>query len=195
MKSLTYTENLKQSKQLFDQAQQATALLTEVLGRGANRASVEWDCGKDANGHDLLILRIADSSVSESAVFAPSELRDAGDLRWRLNRLWGDVLQKVSHKLLDKLLETAPPKKTEVLMTNTEKIDDLSRFVAILSEQLDSMRGEVARVRDIQTQVGILEHRINQLEKNADRWQSGRDKVLFLILGAVITLIVKHFWP
>jgi hypothetical protein len=107
MKSLTYTENLKQSKDLFDQAQQATVLLTEVLGRGANRASVEWDRGKDANGHDLVILRLADGDVSASAVFAPSEMGNTADLRWRLSRLWGGVLQKVSHKMLDKLLETS----------------------------------------------------------------------------------------
>jgi outer membrane murein-binding lipoprotein Lpp len=80
-------------------------------------------------------------------------------------------------------------------MTNTEKIDEVSKYVAILSERVDALEEDVARVEETHTQVAILEHRVNQLEKNADRWQSVRDKLLFLILGAVITLIVKRFWP
>ena len=107
MKSLTYTENLKQSSELFAQAQQATALLPEVLGRGAKRANVEWDCGKDASGKDVIILRLADSNVSDSAVFAPSEMRDTDNLRRRLNRLWRGILRTLSHQMLDKLLETS----------------------------------------------------------------------------------------
>lgn len=79
--------------------------------------------------------------------------------------------------------------------TNTEKIDELGVVVASLIARLDGMGDVVAQLADLQTRVALLEHKVNQLEKNADRWQSVRDKILFIILGAIITLIVKHFWP
>jgi hypothetical protein len=107
MKSLVFSDNVRQSKELYELAQQANALLEEVLGPSADLVSAEWERSKDAKGRDLLNLRIADWSGSESAIFAPLELKETAGLRWRLNRLWGDLLQTQSHKLLDKLLQTS----------------------------------------------------------------------------------------
>ena len=79
--------------------------------------------------------------------------------------------------------------------TNTEKIDELSSAVAILNERVDALEEAAAAFADTPIQVAILEHRVNHLEKTADRWLLIRDKLLFLVIGAVITLIVKHIWP
>lgn len=107
MITVAYSENLKQAKDLYERTREATGLLEQILGRWTNPVTVDWDRSKDSAGHDLLLLRIADETGSESAVFAPSELGDQRSLRWRLNRLWGELLKTRSHKLMDQFLETS----------------------------------------------------------------------------------------
>jgi hypothetical protein len=81
----------------------ATRLLEEAAGSAPN-LKIEWDRSNDENGRPVYTLRLSDRSGSASGGFSPEDLRDTTHLRYRLIRLWGDLLQARSHKQLQELL-------------------------------------------------------------------------------------------
>jgi len=76
-------------------------------GPSAAKVEAEWDRIRGAGDQPIYTLRLIDWSGTAMAGFGPDELNDTHDLRYRLLRLWGDVLQVRSHKHLQKLLETS----------------------------------------------------------------------------------------
>jgi hypothetical protein len=100
--NVTYTEKARQWGEGFTRLQQVTTRLEEVAGPSASLVKAEWDRREDPKGRALYTLRLSDWSGAVSADFAPDELTSR-DVRYRLIRLWGDLLQVRSHKQLQKL--------------------------------------------------------------------------------------------
>jgi hypothetical protein len=101
-----YAESVKQWGEGYTLAQQGTRRLDEVLGPSAAMATVEWDRGEDEKGRTLLTLRLSDFSGEVTARFAPDELRSSAQTSFRLNLLWGHLLQIRNQKQLEKLTGT-----------------------------------------------------------------------------------------
>jgi hypothetical protein len=101
--NITYTDSAKQTGEGTALLQQVTNQLEEILGPAAARVKAEWDRQTDAKGRLLFILSLTDWTGSVRADFAPDELRSADHLRYRLHRLWGDLLQVRSQKQLEQL--------------------------------------------------------------------------------------------
>ncbi|MGH7173702.1 MAG: hypothetical protein ACRELG_25750 [Gemmataceae bacterium] len=101
----TYSETTKQGDAELTLLQQATACLEEIIGSSifVDEVRAEWDRDQDPKGRTLYTLRLSVQAESVSASFTPRELRSPRDLRWRLRELWGDLLQIISHKLLENL--------------------------------------------------------------------------------------------
>ncbi len=102
---MTYSDKVKKW-QHYDLVEHATNQLEEVLGpSSAGSVTGVWDWMKDERNRDLLTLQLRDR-VSENEVvgrFAPDELRSTSQMSFRLSRLWGDLLQAQSEKLLKHL--------------------------------------------------------------------------------------------
>jgi hypothetical protein len=107
MKNVVYGEKLRQTEALLVQAQQATRLLEEILGPSAGQVTAEWDRSDDPKGRALMMLRISDWTGAKSTAFDPWELEQPTQLRVRLYRLWGDLLQARNEKQLQELMGTA----------------------------------------------------------------------------------------
>lgn len=83
--------------------QRATPILESVVEASADLVRAEWSLGRDERGRPLILLRLSDFTGSVVGHFAPDELGMPGDLRIRLYRLWGDLLQERSHKQLERV--------------------------------------------------------------------------------------------
>jgi hypothetical protein len=100
---IIYSEALRQSSDLFALAQRASQLLEDVATRSSPLATAAWDFDRDERGQAVVLLRLSDWIASVTARFSPAELANVDALSGRLNRLWGDLLQVRSHRLLDEL--------------------------------------------------------------------------------------------
>ena len=67
----------------------------------------EWEIINDPSGNRRYLLRLSDYTGQVKDEFTPYELRSPRQMRGRLLHLWGDLLQISSHKLLEKLTESA----------------------------------------------------------------------------------------
>lgn len=103
MKRIEYTEKVTQTPKLHVLAEKGTDLLEEIIGPSAELVDAEWDRTVDDKGQPLLILRLSDWTGSASTVVALWEFDQPSYLRLRLNRLYGDLLQVRSHKMLEEL--------------------------------------------------------------------------------------------
>ena len=90
---------------LIVQTEQATKLLDKILRKYASQVSAEWGCSED-NGHTLVTLRISDWSGAKSTAFDARQLEQPDQLRYRLLRLWGDLLEVRNEKQLQELIGT-----------------------------------------------------------------------------------------
>jgi hypothetical protein len=102
--NVTYTEKARQKSEDFALLQRATNWLQEVVGPSASQATVEWDRNEDDKSHPLYTLKISDRPDAASASFDRDELAGGSLLRYRLSRVWDDLLQARSHRLLDELM-------------------------------------------------------------------------------------------
>jgi hypothetical protein len=100
--NVTYRDGAGERGEGHRLLQQATARLEEVVGSSAGQVQAEWNRTKDSRGRTIYTLRLSDWTGTVSADFAPDELQSSS-LRYRLLRLWGDLLQVRSHKLLEGL--------------------------------------------------------------------------------------------
>lgn len=100
-----YSETTKQACAELPLLQEATARLEEVIGPSifVDQLRAEWNQDRDPKGRTHYTLRLSVQEESVSASFTPRELRDRRELRYRLIRLWGDLLQLISHKQLENL--------------------------------------------------------------------------------------------
>lgn len=86
--------------------EQASEILHDVVGPGDSFASADWRREEDAQGRHVVILKLSDPAGTVIATFEPEELRDPSQVRLRLHRIWGDLLQIRSQGQLQQLLET-----------------------------------------------------------------------------------------
>jgi len=77
--------------------------LDELLGAEAPGVAAEWDGSDDALGRAVVTLRLEDFAGSVTTVFDPKELESPDKMRWRLNRLWRDLLRVRAHKQFQEL--------------------------------------------------------------------------------------------
>ena len=101
----TYSESVQQQDEDYRLIQDATAELENILGKSADRATVEWSSERDDTGTALYSLRLKDPTVEVQGQFAPDELRSRHQMRFRLYRIWGDLLQQSSLLRIAKLQE------------------------------------------------------------------------------------------
>jgi hypothetical protein len=106
MKEIVYQPGIRQVNELFSLVQQASAYLDSVVGRSADLVSAEWDRGEDAQGRAVVTLRLFDETGSVTGIFDPKELESPSQVRSRLLRLWGKLLQIQSHKQLEELMSS-----------------------------------------------------------------------------------------
>ena len=112
LKKVVFGEKLQQNRELFFLARKATERLEEVVGTSAWSTEAEWDRGEDSKGRCIITLRLTDWTGSVTGLFEKAELESPSQTRYRLLRLWGDLLQIRSHKQLENLLEGAAPAET-----------------------------------------------------------------------------------
>ncbi len=101
--NVIYSDEVRNEGEL----QRATKVLEEVIGRSFEKYTAEWDKTADGNGRSNFRLRLSDRTGEIRAEFAPAEFQNQSHLRRRLIRLWGDLLEIRSHKLLDDLMGDA----------------------------------------------------------------------------------------
>ncbi len=103
MKEVQYGYALTRARELLRLTQARMEQLEEVLGTEAPLVSAEWDRGENAAAHPVVTLRLSDWTGWATAVFEPKELESAPHMRIRFYRVWGDLLQVRSHKLIERL--------------------------------------------------------------------------------------------
>lgn len=89
-----YSTELQQSAKELALVEQASAVLSDVLGpHSSQHVKAEWNRMQDQQGRMLYNLTIQDSVGKVSTDFAPDELVNPLHIRYRMYRLWGDLLQ------------------------------------------------------------------------------------------------------
>lgn len=96
----TYGEGIRQWPEGQALVKKAFRVLAKVIGPTAGEISVEWDQGVDARQRPSITLRLSDATGSVEAAFEPKELENPTQLRIRLSRLLGDLLQIRSRTLM-----------------------------------------------------------------------------------------------
>lgn len=90
---ILYSLNLQQSPEA-PLLEQASTLLAEILGpQSSSLVRAEWTRVQDHRGRTLYRLTVRDHTSEVSTDFAPDELDNPLHMRFRLYRLWGDLLQ------------------------------------------------------------------------------------------------------
>ncbi len=89
---VTYSEDVKQAGD-YAHLQRATEQLQEMLGSSASSVVAAWDRRQNERGCESYILKLSDSSVSASSEFASPELHDGLLMRFRLHRIWAELLK------------------------------------------------------------------------------------------------------
>jgi hypothetical protein len=105
--TFSVTEAISGNQRLSKLVQSAHQMLLDSLGPFRVQVHEDWSLEKDPKGRPLVRLRLSDFTVKDGVKdeFAPDELENPGELRYRLHRLWGDLLQDRSHKLLRNLVD------------------------------------------------------------------------------------------
>jgi len=104
--NVNYAARAKQSGEAYTLMQKATKWLEEATGKSSAMVRAEWDQCEDEKGQTQFTLRVSDTKDFAMASFSLDELASPADMRYLLIRLWGEVLQARSHRLVNKLLET-----------------------------------------------------------------------------------------
>jgi hypothetical protein len=107
MKEVLYTDRAKQDPKEYAALQAVTEILEQVAARSGESVTAEWDKTTDPHGGPAFVLRLSDWSGTASAVFAPQDLTVTNLLWARLYRVWGDLLQNRSHRLIGEMTAAA----------------------------------------------------------------------------------------
>jgi hypothetical protein len=89
---------------LGPRVERATQILKEIIGPTFDSVVVRWGTTQDASGRPLVSLQLSDfTGASGDLKFSPDQLANQEQVRARLYRVWGDVLQSRSHRQLNQL--------------------------------------------------------------------------------------------
>ncbi len=100
-------DRLSQESPIRGLVDRPNAILKDILGRSQGIVTATWDRAEDARGKPVITLSLSDFTGSVTTTFSPPELTDENQMRFRLNRLWGDLLRIRSHKEIEAVLRTA----------------------------------------------------------------------------------------
>jgi hypothetical protein len=105
--TFSMTEAISGDQRLSKLIQTAHQLLLDSLGISTEEVREDWSLEKDPKGRTLVRLKLSDSFVKDGVKdeFAQEVLENPGEMRYRLHRLWGDLLQDRSHIMLKKLMD------------------------------------------------------------------------------------------
>jgi hypothetical protein len=98
--SIVRTDTVERSPALRDAIDSADRWLLAVLEDSSSPVAAEWDVADDAQGRELLTLRLRDQNSSVAGIFTPSELTDRIHAERRFYRLFGDLLEVRIARLL-----------------------------------------------------------------------------------------------
>lgn len=89
-----YSPETRQSPDRLTLLQEASQRLAEsVSPQWSQLLKAEWSCVQDLKGRTLYRLTLRDDSGEVYTDFTPDELPNALHMRFRLPRLWGDLLK------------------------------------------------------------------------------------------------------
>jgi len=103
MKSIRYSDSLRQWNEGYDLAQRFTVRLPEILTPSADSVDGEWGRDKDQAGRDLVTLRLHDSRDEVVGKFGLDTLREQPETMFQLNRLWLKFLNAQLDRLIEKM--------------------------------------------------------------------------------------------
>lgn len=98
-----YSKSIEERPNERPLLEEATCQLEEILGSSAATATAAWDFQQDDQGKPLYWLTLKDWNWEVSGKFAPDELRSPHQMRFRLNLLWGDLLQKENRPRIERI--------------------------------------------------------------------------------------------
>jgi hypothetical protein len=91
---ISYSPEVRQQADAMVFLQKASALLEDTLGpQSSQLVKGEWSCLQDRKGRTLYRLTIRDFTGEASTDFSTDELQNLLHMKFRLYRLWGDLLQ------------------------------------------------------------------------------------------------------
>lgn len=96
---------IRADQTLHREVARATELLESEATPSSDEATADWTLTSDDRGRPVLTLTLSDFMGAVPARFAPDELGDEESLRVRLHRLWGDLLQVRTGKLIRRMQE------------------------------------------------------------------------------------------
>lgn len=101
----TFSPALTDSASARPVVDRAMHWLEAILGPSGSAVRADWDLTTDDTGRETITLRLSDATSPEGLVqrFRPQDLRDRDYAERRFYRLFGDLLQAQSHKLLNDL--------------------------------------------------------------------------------------------
>ena len=102
-----FRAKLNKSPRLKEKAERASAWLQDILGNSRSIVSAEWDLAEDARECSVVTLTLSDFTGTVTTTFDPSELENERQMRFRLNRLWADLLRIRSHKEIEVVIRTS----------------------------------------------------------------------------------------
>jgi hypothetical protein len=104
----TLDEKIRRNPEWSSAVERATGQLQALVvdSRFAAEAEAEWSVVRNGGPSPGFLLRISDPVAEAKGVFSLEEFKDTSQMRRHLNWLWGDFLQDLSHKQLDKLHQT-----------------------------------------------------------------------------------------
>ena len=103
MKDVEIELAIRADPSLLALVHRANESLEAGLGRSSGTVSASWRLLEDDRGRPFLQLIISDWSGRAEAVFAPDDLKNDRYVQGRMIRLWGDLLEIRSHKLLEEI--------------------------------------------------------------------------------------------
>ena len=95
---------LQEATKLLEKTTRTTSSGMPAVSSASDVTAV-WSL-QERDGRPVYVLKLSDPASDATTEFLPSDLRNPGqsrDLPFRLARLWGDLLEKRSHKLLEEL--------------------------------------------------------------------------------------------
>lgn len=75
------------------------------------------------------------------------------------------------------------------MATQTELVQALTTDMTILKERVDSLRGETEPLREITSQLAVIEHKVSELQKTKDLWGQRGWMVLTIALSAIFSFM------